>query len=205
MSNAVRNKTSLLAIDLIEEQLRVLPISIAMILRPVKASDAASNAGPILVLPRKNKTAKTGSAGNIVVGNAHAATVLDFEASNHVLSDNPQQQATYLRVVISNALLAIGMFLKEHELASMRTPEIQFLDHVLDAILNANTFHIEPGYIPMATFDGLVIDSKLNGTPLFGDGITEGFMEFGDAVALLQWLVHYLHGERHFVSGGDAG
>ena len=118
MSKVSRNKTSLLAIDLIEEQLRVLPISIAMILRPAKASAAESGAAPILVLQRKNKAAKTGSAGNIVVGNAHAATVLDFEASNHVLSDNPQQQAIYLRVVISNALLAVGMFLKEHELAS---------------------------------------------------------------------------------------
>ena len=75
----------------------------------------------------------------------------------------------------------------------------------MDAILNANTFKVPQGYIPMATFDGLVIDSSLNGKLLFGDGQQEGFMESGDAVALLQWLAHYLHKERHFVSGGDAG
>lgn len=49
-----------------------------------------------------------------------------------------------------------------------------------------------------------MIDSTLNGSPLFGDGVNEGFMEFGDAVALLQWLARYLRGEKNFVSGGDA-
>ncbi|MBF8178748.1 hypothetical protein [Herminiimonas contaminans] len=205
MSNACKESRSLLAIHLIEEQLKVLPVSIAMILQPAKAGAADAGGAPVLMLHRKKKQAKTGSAGNIVVDNAQATTVLDFQTSNKTLHESPLEKATYLRVVISNALLSIGMFLKEHDLGSMRTPEIQFLDHVMDAILNANTFKIPQGYIPMATFDGLVIDSSLNGKPLFGDGEQEGFMEFGDAVALLQWLAHYLHKERHFVSGGDAG
>lgn len=205
MSNACRDSSSLLAINLIEEQLRVLPVSIAMILQATKSDDAAPGNAPILMLHRKQKRAKTGSAGNIVVDNAQATTVLDFQASREALHEDPLQKNTYLRVVISNALLSVGMFLKEHNLATMRTPEIQFLDHAMDAILNANTFKIEEGYIPMATFDGLVMDSALNGKPLFGDGTQEGFMEFGDAVALLQWLAHYLHKEKHFVSGGDAG
>ncbi|MNR76013.1 hypothetical protein D3C72_66660 [compost metagenome] len=205
MSNACRDSSSLLAINLIEEQLRVLPVSIAMILQATKAGDAAPGSAPILMLHRKQKRAKTGSAGNIVVDNSQATTVLDFQSSRQALHEDPLQKNTYLRVVISNALLSVGMFLKEHNLATMRTPEIQFLDHAMDAILNANTFKIEQGYIPMATFDGLVMDSSLNGTPLFGDGTHEGFMEFGDAVALLQWLAHYLHKEKHFVSGGDAG
>ncbi|ABR90919.1 Hypothetical protein mma_1789 [Janthinobacterium sp. Marseille] len=205
MSNACRESTSLLAIHLIEEQLRVLPVSIAMILQPTKAGEVQPGTAPVLMLHRKKKQAKTGSAGNIVVDNAQATTVLDLQASSEILHESPLQKMTYLRVVISNALLSVGMFLKEHKLASMRTPEIQFLDHILDAILNANTFKVEQGYMPMATFEGLVIDSSLNGKLLFGDGKNEGFMEFGDAVALLQWLAHYLHKEKHFVSGGDAG
>jgi hypothetical protein len=97
------------------------------------------------------------------------------------------------------------MFFKEHDMAAMRTPEIRFLDHVCGAILNGNRFRIDPGYMPIATFDGLAIDSKLNGVLLFGDGVSPGFMEFGDAIALLQWLSRYLRGERSFVAGGDAG
>lgn len=205
MSNACKDSISLLAINLIEEQLRVLPVSIAMILDSAKAGATDAGSTPVLMLHRKQKRAKTGSAGNIVVDNAQATTVLDLETSHKILHESSVQKATYMRVVISNALLAVGMFLQKHDLASMRTPEIQFLDHVMDAILNANTFTIEQGYIPMATFDGLVIDSKLDGKPLFSDGVEEGFMEFGDAVALLQWLAHYLHKEKHFVTGGDAG
>lgn len=87
----------------------------------------------------------------------------------------------------------------------MRTPEIQFLGHVCDAIFNNNTFDIDPGYMPIATFDGLIVDSVLSGTLLFGDDVTEGFMEFGDAIALLQWLSHFFNGEKDFVTGGDAG
>lgn len=121
-----------------------------------------------------------------------------------MLSD-PLRKNACLKVVISNALLAVGMFLKEHDMAAMRTPEIQFLDHVCDAILNGNRFTLEPGYMPTATFDGLAIDGNLDGNCLFGDGVNAGFMEFGDAIALLEWLLRYLRGERNFVTGGDAG
>lgn len=195
-----------LALHMIEKQLQVLPISIASILKPADSS----NVEPRLLwdsplLKRKERPNKTGSGGNIVAHSADPHNALDLRASNQALLDNPQQKTHYLHVVISNALLAVGMFLREHNMASMRTPEIQFFGHVLDAVLNANKFDIEEGYIPIATFDGLVIDSSLNGTFLFNDGTNEGFMEFGDAVALLQWLSRYLRGEKNFVSGGDAG
>ena len=72
-------------------------------------------------------------------------------------------------------------------------------------IFNDNTFDVNTGYIPIATYGGLTIDSKLRGTPLFADGITDGLMELGDAIALLQWLSHFLNGEKHFVTGGDTG
>lgn len=204
MSKVSGEKASLLASHLIEEQLRVLPMSVAMILQPIHGEfekEAAAN----LLLRRKRTTLKTGSGGNIVMDYAEAGTALDFQSSIQALQDEPQQKIHYLRVVVSNALLAVGMFLREHQMASIRIPEIQFLGHVVDAIQNANVFRIDEGYMPAASFDDLVIDKQLNGTPLFGDGNTQGFMEFGDAVALLQWLAHYLRGERNFVSGGDAG
>jgi hypothetical protein len=204
MSKASGEKASLLASYLIEEQLRVLPMSAAMILQPIH-SDFEKNAQENLLLRRKRTTLKTGSGGNIVMDYAEAGTELDFQGSIRALQEDPQQKLTYLRVVVSNALLAVGLFLREHQMASMRLPEIQFLGHVVDAIMNANVFDIREDYIPIATFDDLVIDKSLNGTPLFSDGKTQGFMELGDAVALLQWLACYLRGERNFVSGGDAG
>ncbi len=202
MRKASGEETSQLAIGLIEEQLQMLPVSIATILRPAGDVDLNRVAE---VLQRKQTPVKTGSVGNIVGAYAHDIPALDFHAANQVLHDDPRQKINYLRIVVGNALLMVGAFFRKHDMASMRTPEVQFLGHVFDATLNANVFNIEPGYMPVATFDGLVIDSRLNGTLLFSDGVTEGFMEFGDAVALLQWLSRYLRGEKNFVSGGDAG
>lgn len=193
------------AIDLIEEQLRTLPVSLAMIVHPPAAREDPSMQRSLAQLQNKRRTHTTGSVGNIVAGNAPHDSILDLAAANHFLRSSPVQRNAYLRVVIGNALLAVGMFLKEHDMAAMRTPEIQFLDHVCNAILNANRFTLEPDYMPIATFDGLVIDSSLDGNLLFGDGVRAGFMEFGDAIALLRWLVRYLRGENHFVTGGDAG
>lgn len=204
MSKMSGENASQLAINLIEEQLQTLPVAISMIWQ-------APNAGNVdtemmaKVLQRKQRSAKTGSVGNIVGASALADPGLDFQDLNQAFRDDPLQQMRYLRVVVSNALLAVGAFFRSHGMASLRTPEVQFLGHVCDAIMNENIFHIEDGYIPIATFDGLVIDSKLNGTPLFGDGVREGFMEFGDAIVLLRSLSRYLRGEKNFISGGDAG
>ena len=87
----------------------------------------------------------------------------------------------------------------------MRTPEVQFLGHAVTAILNANTLKIPEGHMPTASFDGLVIDASLDGTPLFNTADAEGLIELGDAIALLQWLGRYLRGDQNYVSGGDAG
>lgn len=195
-----------LAINLIEEQLRVLPISIAMILHSTKAGDVEPDTvANSMQLQRKRRPLETGSSRKAVSDNAQADSVLDFHASNQVLHENPLCKMSYLRVVISNALLAVGVFLKEHDMSTSRTPQMQFLGHIRNAIINANTFDIDPGYIPAASFAGLVIDGTLNGSLLFGDGVTEGFMGFGDAVALLQWLSRYLSAEKDLVTGGDAG
>lgn len=204
MSKMSGEETSQLAINLIEEQLQILPVSISMIWQPASATNVDSDM-MAKVLQRKRRALKTGSVGNIVGASALADPALDFQALNQALRDDPAQKMRYLRVVVSNALLAVGAFFRSHGMASLRTPEVQFLGHVCDAIMNENIFDIEAGYIPIATFDGLLIDSKLNGTPLFGDGVTEGFMEFGDAIVLLQSLSRYLRGEKNFISGGDAG
>lgn len=204
MGKANGEKASLLASHLIEEQLRVLPVSAAMILQPIDG-DFERYASESLLLRRKRTTLRTGSGGNIAMEYAEPGTELDFHGSIRALQQDPKRKISYLRVLVSNTLLAVELFLKEHHMASIRIPEIQFLGHIVDAIQNANTFDIPEGYMPVASFEDLVIDASLNGKPLFSDGDTPGFMEFGDAIALLQWLARYLRGERNFVSGGDAG
>ncbi|MDB5990026.1 MAG: hypothetical protein JWQ10_1429 [Herbaspirillum sp.] len=199
-----------LAAHLIEEQLEVLSISIALILRRAatetgaEADDLAAN--PIQ-LQRKRRPLKTGSTGSPPQAEAQDDLIFEFRAPDQVEHEyeNSLPQTDCLRVLISNALLAVDFFLQEHGIATSRTTEIQFLGHVCNAIINMNTFRIEPGYVPKATFDGLAIDSTLDGALLFGDGLNEGFMEFGDAIALLQTLAQHLRGVPHFVSGGDAG
>jgi len=184
---------STLAANLIEEQLRTLPIMIAAI----SQAFASGKIEPV-PLQKKLRLVKTGSGGNIVADEAPPTL-------NVMPSRTPHSQSECLRVVVSNALLAVGMFMKEHEMLAMRTPEFQFLGHIVTAIHNANRFQIPPGYMPTASFDGLVIDPSLDGTPLFGETQGKGFMELGDALALLQWLERYLRGEKNYVSGGDAG
>lgn len=154
-----------------------------------------------LPLKRKLSLVRTGSGGNIVADKAPPAEAgLSPEAARM-----SQSQAECLRVVVGNALLAVGMFMTEHDMLSMRTPECQFLAHVVSAILNGNRFRIAPGYMPVAAFDGLVVDESLDGMLLFGDEQARGFIEVGDALALLQWLARYLRGEKYYISGGDAG
>lgn len=204
MTKISGKKASQLAINLIEEQLQVLPLSIAMIWQSADAGNVEESL-LVDVLKRKPHQPKTGSAGNIAASYATVDPEWDFHASTRALNGDSAQKNRYLRVVISNVLLAVGSYFKENNMAEMRTPEVQFLGHLCAAILNENTFDLEPGYLPIATFDGLVIDSQLNGTLVFGDGVTDGFMEFGDAIALLQWLSRFLRGEKNFVSGGDAG
>ncbi|RXZ33831.1 hypothetical protein D9O50_12125 [Oxalobacteraceae bacterium CAVE-383] len=197
-----------MAVDLIEAQLRVLPLSIAML----SSLDLTSGPGRIpdtIRLPRKPRAAKTGSAAVIAAAGAGLSTeahlVFDLSASQQALQNNPSRLIHDQRILVGNSLLAVGMFLKENGISATRTPEVQFLGHVCNAIINGNTFRIESGYVPGASFDGLIIDSSLDGARLFGDDVEEGFMAFGDAVALLQRLAQYLRGTQEFVSGGDAG
>lgn len=206
MNNTHGNEGCHLAIKLIEAQLHALAISVAL------ASHAArSNRLELPVatsfsrLKNKRRPHDTGSGGNIVSNDTQANIDSASDMRNEMEDQMSLPENDYLRIVISNALLVVRLFLIEHDMANMRTPEIQFLGHVCDAILNENTFDIAPGYIPMAMFDGLTIAAELNGKPLFGNGGSDGFMEFGDATALLQWLSRFLSKEKHFVTGGDAG
>lgn len=194
------------AVKLIEEQLQVLPLAMATILQPPALNDAGADQMTDLVqFLRKRKREETGSGGNLVAREADPEAKLDFEASNRALQGSRSVRTDCLRIVISNALLAVGLFFKEHGMDEMRTPEIQFLEHVLAGILNENTFSLKQGYMPMATFDGLVLDGSVDGQAVFDDGARDGFLEFGDAIALLRWLSRYLRGEKNYVSGGDAG
>lgn len=195
-----------LAIHLLDAQLRALSMSVSLASQLVSSDGNARHvAASFSKLKRKGRPHTTGSGGNIAINDNQIDGKSAFNTDSDALDRMPLQENEYLRIVTSNALLAARSVLIEHHTDDLRTPEIQFIRHVCDAILNDNIFDIEPGYMPIATFDGLKIDSALNGHLLFGDGITENFMEYGDAVALLDWLSHYLRGERNFVTGGDAG
>lgn len=217
-----------LAVQLIESQLAMMSIAISNgpssgaggdgrnhATKAGSDSDAGAGAGDAdsagtgnaIHLPRKGQPLKVGLPGSTVTSNAEAEHDLRFEHQTlaQLRETDPSLEITYRRILAGNALLAVEAFLKKYDIAVSRTPEIQFLGHACNAIINLNKFHIEPGYIPVASFDGLTIDSTLDGAALFDDGINTGFMASGDAVALLQWLAHHLRGERAFVSGGDAG
>jgi hypothetical protein len=115
--------------------------------------------------------------------------------------------ATMQRVLVSNALLAIGDFLSDHHIDESRAPEIQFLARVRDAIRRGNVITVHSGEpFPEATFGGLKIDASDNGKPLFRDeDASEGLLCIGDAVALMQRVAEHLRGMRHLYSAGDAG
>src|SRR5690606_19032980 len=189
----------------IEEQLEVLPVSIAAILYTADVGKIESSLLSDLLLRRKPRPPKTGSGGNIVAQEAEPVDPIDFREASQHLRAHPRERMDYVRVVINNAILAVGIFMRENNMANMRTPEIQFLGHLVNAIINEGRFKISDGYMPMATFDGHVINNNLDGKPLFDTEEEEGFLEFGDAVALLQWLLRYLRGEKKFITGGDAG
>jgi hypothetical protein len=204
MSNG--KKASALASSLIEEQLRTLSIAIAALAKAYETGEVEQDYLDRVLHHRKLRLVKTASGGNIVADKAEnpdkrPELVIELPA----ISRDAGGKYESLRVMVGNSLVTVSAFMKLHDMLDMRTPEFQFLGHVVDAILNANTFRIPSGYMPVASFDGLIIDEKLNGVAVFSEGTTPGFMEFGDALALLHWLSRYLHGERAYVSGGDAG
>ncbi|CDY78990.1 hypothetical protein BGLT_01683 [Caballeronia glathei] len=120
--------------------------------------------------------------------------------------DASQRMAFALRVPNTNAIIAVADFFEVHQMSSSRTPEVQFLMRLRDAALNDNTFRISTDeYLPHAAYGGLIVDEKLNGTLLLGDGVKPGFMELGDTVGLLRYLANLLRSMQTVISAGDAG
>jgi hypothetical protein len=121
--------------------------------------------------------------------------------------DEPSQRMAFaLHVPCMNAIIAVGDFFQVNKLAASRTPEVQFLMHLHDAALNADTFSVASGgHMPHAAFGGLIIDEKLDGHALFGDDARNGFIAFGDVVSLLRYLRTLLRSMQTAISAGDAG
>jgi hypothetical protein len=206
MSKTKRINASLLAASLIEEQLDALSITIAAVAKAYEAGKVERHYLERVLSHRKLRLVKTASGGNIVADKAdHPDKSPDPLADVPLRTRNDDGKHDSLRVVVGNSLIAIGAFMRAHDMLDMRTPEFQFLGHAVEALLNGNTFRIDEGYMPVASFDGLVIDHRLDGHLLFAQGNTQGFMELGDALALMQWMQRYLRGEMGYVSGGDAG
>ncbi|SAK69480.1 hypothetical protein AWB81_02994 [Caballeronia arationis] len=170
------------AIRLIDEQLRVLTISLggAGVVLPAEGVELARKQAPAFVLGAQ---APAGAASE------------------------PPSRATVQRVLVTNALLAVGGFLFDHDIANSRAPEIQFLSRVRDAIRNGNVLTLRPGEsVPETHLGDLTIRASDAGRPLFcEDDEANGLMCIGDAVALLQRVADHLRGMRHLFSAGDAG
>ena len=77
-------KTSLLAVALIEQQLRTLPVTIAAVLEAFEVDAAESALLAKLVLNRKPRVVKTGSGGNIVAAKAEAYPPLNFQEASQL-------------------------------------------------------------------------------------------------------------------------
>jgi hypothetical protein len=121
--------------------------------------------------------------------------------------DDPHERMTFaLRVPCANAIVAVADFFDVHRLSASRTPEVQFLMHLRQAAVHAGTFHIAHGeYMPHAAYGGLVIDEKLDGHALFGDGEQAGLIAYGDVIGLLRYLRKLLQSMQSAISSGDAG
>jgi hypothetical protein len=203
MSTTKGIKASVLAANLIEAQIKTLPLTLAALTKAFEAGGVEQAYFDRIFHHRKLKLVDTASGGNIV---AEKVENPDKHPEGPLIPlAQRYDKQTCVHLIVGNSLVMVGAFMKAHGMLDMRTPEFQFLGHVVDAILNGYTLTIPPGYMPVASFDGLVIDSRTDGMPLFSTEAGAGFLEVGDALALLDWLTLYLRGERSFVSGGDAG
>jgi hypothetical protein len=119
----------------------------------------------------------------------------------------PPSRAVVERVLVTNALLAAGLFLADHDIDNSRAPEIQFLNRVCDGIRSGNVLTLRAGEsVPETHLGKLTIRAADSGRPLFiEDDEANGLMRIGDAVALLQRVADHLRGMRHLYSAGDAG
>ncbi|BAN27884.1 hypothetical protein [Caballeronia insecticola] len=121
--------------------------------------------------------------------------------------DTPEKRIAFAMIVpCTNALLAVAEYFDVHRLSASRAPEVQFLMRLRDAAVNGNVFRIPADeYMPHAAYGGLIVDATLDGTLLFSDGVKPGFIEFGDTVGLLRYLVKLLKSMQTAISSGDAG
>lgn len=122
------------------------------------------------------------------------------------VDDASGRMSAALRVPCLNAIVAVAAFFDTHRLSSSRTPEVQFLMRLRDAAVNADTFRFAPGESrPRAAYGGLIIDERLDGRSLFGNGVEPGLVTFGDVVGLLAYLRALLRSMQSLISSGDAG
>ena len=195
-----------LGIALIEEQLLALVLYASTVANWIDTDKTPPDLAAANSLLRR-KRSRTEPQTHIEDGAPGVeGEVLGLGPSWAAFHQDPQRLSVVLRVASTNAILAVADYFEAHDFSELRTPEVQFLMRIRDAAANGNTFGIEGGErIPVASFNGLVITNKLNGSPLFDDGVTPGFVEFGDVAALLRYLVNHLRGAQTLISAGDAG
>jgi hypothetical protein len=206
MATSVGKAACLAGIALIEEQLAALRVYAAALTYWSETNETVPDVmGAAGIMKRKRIPVETQlhTAGNPATNGDETP---EIPADLLPLGEDPARLASLVRVAGSNALLAVADFFQAHDLSTLRTPEVQFLMDLRNAIANGNRFAIGHGqYLLAASFEGLVIDETLDGTLVFGDGKQDGFVELGDVVVLLEVLMYHLRGMQRPSPGGDAG
>lgn len=82
-------KASQHVLHLVEEQLRILPITVATILHADELDNVDPKPLSSLLLKRKPHSRKTGSGGNIVAQEVQPTEAIDFQESSQHLHDHP--------------------------------------------------------------------------------------------------------------------
>jgi hypothetical protein len=194
-----------IGIALIEEQLLALALFASAVASWIDHDNKLPDLAAACNLLKRNRS-RTEPQTHIEDGMPGVeGKLLGLESSLAALYQHPQCLLGVMRVASTNAILAVADFFEAHGFSELRTPEVQFLMRIREAAANGNTFRIEGERIPTASFNGLVVTSKLNGSPIFDEGDTTGLIEFGDVAALLQYLINHLSGAQTLISAGDAG
>ena len=112
---------------------------------------------------------------------------LPLDPSLNYVTENPHSTFAFLGLAIRSALLHVG-----DEFSAVgyldRSPELEFLRHVRNAVAHGNRFNItRPLKLP-ASFRTYSISEALHGRRLLRDREDEGYLHAGDALALLDQL-----------------
>jgi len=112
---------------------------------------------------------------------------LPLDPSLSYVAENPRATFAFLGLVIKSALLHVGDAFSAAGYLD-RSPELEFLRHVRNAVAHGNKFNIASPLKRPASFRSYSISEALQGCRLLRDREGDGYLHDGDALALLDYL-----------------